>query len=1292
MPPEGGLPGGFDVARGSCSTRTRGLAWRGACLVVAACGALAGCRPQTPPTGPQAETQSGPLEPETARRVVSVANEALGLLENQALDACIPQFEEIRALVPREPLPWRNLAVARAVALGDGGTEPAPEAVLEAKGALAAMEKFAGGATPDVLWLSSHVARATRDSAGWTTTTEKLVAAAPEDAAAWYERWKSLREAAAGDGDGESGTLAAALDTACSLDPRNLWLVIEWCRATALEMGKRPPPEVPAGLAAAIEAKWAAMEPFAPSIKTFANVDIRDLLDKGIAAAGAGDAAGVAGRLRGLANVLVPQSEADRRAIERHPLEFVVERFRPEFYRETGLDAAAETPAIPVSFAAGLGDLPPLAGPVRSLVIEDFDLDGTPDLVLLAGSKVQVLARGDAGATWREIATSDVPPGAVGLVAADLDLDFDEAKRPGTPVRPGTDPPGAPPAGADAAVDRAAAGCPAADLDLVIHGDFGVVLLENALDPQSQTRALRPFAGEGRAGSGAVHAATVADLDADGYLDLVTGGRDGLRLWRNLGKGALVPWGGRAEFAVAAPVRALAAFDFDRDVDVDVVVGSDAGGGILENLLHGQFRFVPFATDAAEGSAPRVPGPVHALDVVDADADGAWDLLVAGPWGAGLVATERGATGVVRSDPTPPAPFSDAATAGVLAFDYDNDGVLDVGLWGAGGFLSRRGLVDGTVAEPASAIAPGVVAADAGDIDRDGDLDLALATPDGLRLFENRGGNAHHWIDVALEAQQIKGSAMSPSGRVNAHGLGSLLELKAGPRYQPRPVRRRTTHFGLGPRAEADVVRVAWINGVPQNVIHPPADSLVCEEQILLGSCPYLYTWNGEAWVFATDLLWGAPLGLQAAEGKLMPSRAREFLKVDTPMVPRGGKYEIRVTEELWEAAYFDLVRLIVVDHPAEAEIYSNEKVGPPDIAAFKVHAVRSPIAPRGASDGRGRDLRADVAAVDGRFADTIHGKLRQGLVGENSLELDFGAIPDPGRAVLFLTGWTYPTTVSQNVGLSHDSSLALPRPPALSVPDGAGGWREAIPFTGFPGGKTKTIAIDVSGLLDPRSARLRIDTTMEIRWDAAWLASGEEETPLEVTSLSSESAHLEWRGRSRIEQDDSGGPERFIHDPPLVEPRFPPMRGAFTRLGDVGDLVGEEDDLLVVMGAGDEMTLAFPVPPGPKPGWKRDFLLESVGWDKDANLATAEGQTVEPLPFRGMRSYPPAEDDTPADSPARETWLRDRQTRRQDEAYWGAIRRLSRGAATLDASGAGVQAAPEDRSTGRIESTRSSR
>ena len=197
------------------------------------------------------------------------------------------------------------------------------------------------------------------------------------------------------------------------------------------------------------------------------------------------------------------------------------------------------------------------------------------------------------------------------------------------------------------------------------------------------------------------------------------------------------------------------------------------------------------------------------------------------------------------------------------------------------------------------------------------------------------------------------------------------------------------------------------------------------------------------------------------------------------------------------------------------------------------------------------------------------------------------------------------------------------------------------------------------------------LETTMEFRWDAAFVVSGESPAPFSTVALDVESADLHRRGRSRIEQDDSGGPEKFLYDDVLDDPRWPPMRGAFTRYGDVADVVAEEDDILVVMGAGDEMTLRFAVPPGPPPGWRRDFLLESVGWDKDANLATAEGQTVEPLPFRAMRSYPPAADDEPADSPRRRVWLRDRQTRFQDESFWRLIRRSGVDAGTLGEAGA---------------------
>ena len=63
----------------------------------------------------------------------------------------------------------------------------------------------------------------------------------------------------------------------------------------------------------------------------------------------------------------------------------------------------------------------------------------------------------------------------------------------------------------------------------------------------------------------------------------------------------------------------------------------------------------------------------------------------------------------------------------------------------------------------------------------------------------------------------------------------------------------------------------------------------------------------------------------------------------------------------------------------------------------------------------------------------------------------------------------------------------------------------------------------------------------------------------------------------------------------------------------------------MVVMGSGDEMALQFSVPAdAPPPGWKRDFVLHCVGWDKDADLNTLSGQSAGPLPFKQMSTYPP--------------------------------------------------------------------
>jgi len=71
--------------------------------------------------------------------------------------------------------------------------------------------------------------------------------------------------------------------------------------------------------------------------------------------------------------------------------------------------------------------------------------------------------------------------------------------------------------------------------------------------------------------------------------------------------------------------------------------------------------------------------------------------------------------------------------------------------------------------------------------------------------------------------------------------------------------------------------------------------------------------------------------------------------------------------------------------------------------------------------------------------------------------------------------------------------------------------------------------------------------------------------------------------------------------------------------------LLQQADDQYIIADGGDEISIDFyeqRLPVLPK-GWKRDFLIYSEGWVKDGDLNTAYGQTVAPLPFHSMPSYP---------------------------------------------------------------------
>jgi hypothetical protein len=237
---------------------------------------------------------------------------------------------------------------------------------------------------------------------------------------------------------------------------------------------------------------------------------------------------------------------------------------------------------------------------------------------------------------------------------------------------------------------------------------------------------------------------------------------------------------------------------------------------------------------------------------------------------------------------------------------------------------------------------------------------------------------------------------------------------------------------------------------------------------------------------------------------------------------------------------------------------------------------------------------------------------------------------------------------------------------PSVWVPDANGQWTETIAYMGFPGGKTKTIAVDLSKAFLTTDYRVRIMTTAEIYWDEAFFTIDEPPAEVRQTALELQSADLFYRGFSAILPVRENSPRMYDAAVITHTPQWPAMRGQFTRYGDVTELLDKSDDHLAVIGSGDAITLRFAVPAEPVPvGWKRDFILHSVGWDKDADLNTIYGQTAEPLPFRAMRSYPSGPDETRPDevgeagemsetAAAYANYLRRFQTREQNpQTFW---------------------------------------
>ena len=745
------------------------------------------------------------------------------------------------------------------------------------------------------------------------------------------------------------------------------------------------------------------------------------------------------------------------------------------------------------------------------------------------------------------------------------------------------------------------------------------------------------------------------DFDHDGDLDLFSGRTD-IAMYRNNSKDKnksdepLTDVSEQTFVQTVAPQSAPAeAFsaDFDDDGDIDIfVTHREMGCTLYDNLRQGRLRAVSDETGISQDVR------YTAAATGDYDNDGDIDIFLATADHIYLY-LNRG-DGSFMSDPRLEAGVRDLSPAFLRNIDYDNDGFVDLWVSGKDGMFLFRNDGTGQFDEPyplietvtptEGAILHNATAGAVGDYDNDGDLDLFFINGEGqLCALQNNGGNQNNWIQVRLEG------ITTGNNKVNRDGIGSKLEVKVGDLYQLQYVSEQVSHFGLGAFNAADVVRVVWTNGVPQNVIEPQARQRILEKQILKGSCPFLYVYDGEQYQFVTDLLWRAPLGLVTSMGFVAPDETKDFVKISgTQIQPKSGKYSIQITEELWETAYFDEVKLIAVDHPIGTDIFVNEQYTPPPFADFKVYGVAKKLYPKSAVNHRGEDVSDALKAFDYHYAVEHAPGPYQGVVEPHAIVLDLGDVPNDTPVTLFLSGWIFPTDTSINVALFQNPEIN-PSFPSVSVKDENGKWKTVIDMIGLLAGKNKTITVDLTGkfLSDDRS--VRVETDMQIYWDAAFFTVGTQDVPIEMTTLNPDSADLHYRGFSEMYRPNPHAPHLFDYQKVTTEAQWRDLAGYYTRYGDVNPLLQEVDDMYVILNAGDEITVEFDAArlPALKPGWVRDFILYSDGWDKDGDINTLTSQTVEPLPFHGMSAYPYPDTEHYPDDEAHRRYRLEYNTRR---------------------------------------------
>jgi hypothetical protein len=405
-------------------------------------------------------------------------------------------------------------------------------------------------------------------------------------------------------------------------------------------------------------------------------------------------------------------------------------------------------------------------------------------------------------------------------------------------------------------------------------------------------------------------------------------------------------------------------------------------------------------------------------------------------------------------------------------------------------------------------------------------------------------------------------------------------------------------------------------------------------------SCPSLYYWNGTDYVYVTEIANAGWLGYMDyinENGDIVYSGGTpwDYIKLDnTQLTPKDDYYDLILFQQWDEIFYLDAAYMMVVDHPANVDVYTTMSNYINQAFNGQIYTVSKDnlMTPVSAVNEKGENVLPQISQIDGVFTSGSNGLLSPSWdnITLNQLTLDLGDLSNAPQIKLVINGmvdwgppepyynWINGFLKAFNEGLVPNGTEINPAP-YMEIKDASGQWVRVPQNRQMPTPSDyvpRSFAVDLTGLFPPDVSDYQLRITNF--WNVTFDYIGIDTTPQENITV------------RRINPTATLQPVEFGSTASTVS-------GYFTRYGDITPLLLEADDMYVIGMQGDNVSLQFPTASLPplEEGMERDYFLFAACWFKDplGNWGYGFDFTTDPLPFINMSGFPyPSTESYPYD------------------------------------------------------------